>query len=87
MKRIEALERLKELFIKFENILQADGTAEEKEMMGLVDEHFELTHINDCVNASQAVQVWINEEIEKEEEKETALLPDEGIRTGALVGE
>lgn len=78
MTRRQALEELKSLFKRFEDAIQGDHSDRESQIMQLVDPYAENLHVNECVEAAQHSQAWINQEIEKELEFENALLPEEG---------
>ncbi len=87
MNRRQALEDLKDSVTKFENCLQGDTSPEENERTRLIDEHGEVEQINNCVWECEHLHVWLDVEIEKELEKENSLLPCQGDRVGARVGE
>lgn len=80
--RLQELEDFRLTLEKLELFLSGRGP---KAVVNIIDpEQIMRGKLDDGVQGSIA---WVKSEIESEEEKENELLPSEGRRTGALVGE
>lgn len=88
MNRIEALNEVKE---KIENIMEFLQKSDPGEAINIADPYWDTECFQTLVSSADSVLSWVTDELEEETEEadfqENELLPDEGLRTGALVGE
>ena len=65
--------------------------ADPGEPINLADPYWDTECFNSLVDSADSALSWVADELEKEtadaDYRENELLPDEGIHTGALVGE
>lgn len=88
MNRIEALEDVKEKLQKDIEYLQE---TEKDHPMQTADPYWDTEAFTNLVNSLEKTLAWIADELEEEEKEadflENEALPDDGIHTGALIGE
>lgn len=88
MNRIEALIEVK---TDIATLMQKLQKSDPDEAINVADPYWDTECFKSLVNSADEAFLWIEEEIQGERTeadfRENDLLPDEGSRTGALVGE